>query len=175
MTMVVSKVYKVTFFLILFLAFLISIHIINIYPILKSEYSEQTYNYVRAKFCYECARGEKSGICPKINRDVDLAGYVEEVNATYPFATEYNKALPRVYGGLPLEEKRNLKVEEIGEDLILKNDYCYYRDWTNNADYLSGFVGRPNKIKFYYDLLLNPKYYFIDIFQTFCKFIDCRM
>jgi len=155
------------------------IQLIRLNSYVKTEYSEQTYNYIHAKLCYECAFGNKTGICPEINRDGNLAGYVEGINAIYPNAEEYGGNLPKNRFFTATDEYKNLKISEINEELIIKNDYCYYRDWTENADYLSGFCPEPNKGELYSKSLLNKDFYIsilVDpIYWIVCIFADCRM
>ncbi len=124
----------------------------------SSRYAEQLYDYTRAKLCYECVSGNKDGICPKINRDPSLVGYVEGINPSYPVAREYEGEVNRAellqkitYG--------DLNENEINEDLVIKYDYCYYKDGTQDGDYLTGFYTKPDKIS-YSQQLRNPNFYF---------------
>jgi hypothetical protein len=149
------------------------IQLIRLNSYVKTEYSEQTYNYIHAKLCYDCASGNKTGICPEINRDGNLAGYVEGINAIYPHAEEY-------VGNLPKNKFFTYTdISEINEELIIKKDYCYYRDWTENADYLSGFYPEPNKGELYSKSLLNKDFYISiligPIYWIACIFADYSM
>jgi len=136
--------------------------VVGLYNDVNAEYSEQTYDYTRAKFCYECARGEKDGICPKINKK-------EEVEISYPNAKEYEKyndgRSVNMYR-MGVEQKRKLKSYKINENLIIQNDYCYPSDWTDNAKYLSDSVFQPNKSAIYFRELTDPEFYFLSVFKT---------
>jgi hypothetical protein len=103
-------------------------------------YAEKLYEYSTAKLCYECATGMRGGTCPKIDRDPSLAGYIGGINAQYPMAKEYSGSVSPIYNA-----RWGAKAEEINDVFIVEHYYCYYRDWTDQNEYISGYYKEPKK------------------------------
>src|SRR3989344_3297471 len=120
-----------------------------LYLSVDKKYANQKYDYTRAKLCYECARGIKDGICPKIKINM------EGMNPYYPRAVEYTGKVEYI-----IRAYCQLTSNKINEDLIIKHDYCYSGDWMDRSDYLGMFSEAPSKNKIYSEILKGPNFLF---------------
>jgi len=150
------KIFLIILGLYLLISFSFSLYILSNY--VNHEYSEDRYNYDRAKICYDCANGMEEEICPKINKNPSLAGYVEGADYSYPNAKEYGGNFEYIMFIEKTEYSPSSK--DIDKNFILKHHYCFFRDWTLEAEHLNLFSEIPkSKGKHYIEALTTPEFY----------------
>ena len=80
---------------------------------------------------------------------------------------------------ITLEIYNKLNSDAINVEFVIKHDFCYYSDWTDNGEYSRRFSEMPTKKKLYFESLPKNGIEASNIFQlpigvAVCSIVSCR-